>query len=252
MNSRAHGAASGGPQSRDANRDRILDRLERALSRKSESFFSAGGGNRGFENAGDDIRYASEPLPAPDRTPAKRLERLKRLLEAMRAEVHLVPEADWQGALGDYLRKREFGTVLYGPGSEVGEAVKGQCAAAAAPEAVPYAEPVESFKERLFTGIDAGVTSARSAIAENGALVLWPDEKEPRLLSLIPPVHIAVLRASDIHNTFEDAIAAEGWAADMPTNVVLVSGPSKTADIELVLAFGIHGPKELVVFIRTD
>ncbi|MFP4390844.1 MAG: LUD domain-containing protein, partial [Desulfococcaceae bacterium] len=62
----------------------------------------------------------------------------------------------------------------------------------------------------------------------------------------------AVLRASDIHNTFADAMAAEDWAAGMPTNVVLISGPSKTADIELVLAFGIHGPKELVVFIRAD
>ncbi|MFP4308987.1 MAG: LutC/YkgG family protein [Thermodesulfobacteriota bacterium] len=241
-------ANAGGPQTRD----RILGRLERALSRKSGPVFFAGPGNRGFENAGDDIRYASEPLPAPDRSPAKRLERLKRLLEAMRAEVHLVPESDWQAELGAYLRKREFGTALYGPGSEVGEAVKAQCGEAVAPEAIPYAEPVESFKERLFGGIDVGVTSARSAIAENGALVLWPDEKEPRLMSLIPPVHIAVLRASDIHNTFADAMAAEDWAAGVPTNVVLISGPSKTADIELVLAFGIHGPKELVVFIRAD
>ena len=248
MNNRANASPTGGPETRN----RILGRLERAISRKSEVFSSAGSGNRGFENAGDDIRYASEPLPAPDRSPAKRLERLKRLLEAMRAEVHLVSESDWQTALGDYLRKREFGTVLYGPGSEVGEAVKAQCGEAVAPEAIPYAEPVESFKERLFTGIDAGVTSARSAIAENGALVLWPDEKEPRLMSLIPPVHVAVLRASDIHNAFPDAMAAEDWAAGMPTNALLVSGPSKTADIELVLAFGIHGPKELVVFIRTD
>jgi L-lactate dehydrogenase complex protein LldG len=248
MNNPAKAAPTGGPETRA----RILGRLERALSRKSESVFSAGPGNRGFENAGDDIRYVSEPLPAPDRSTAERVERLKRLLEAMRAEVHLVPDSNWKTELGDYLRKREFGTVLYGPGSEVGEAVKAACGEAVAPEAIPYAEPVESFKERLFTGIDAGVTSARSAIAENGALVLWPDEKEPRLTSLIPPVHIAVLRASDIHNTFDDAIAAEGWADGMPTNAVLISGPSKTADIELVLAFGIHGPKELVVFIRTD
>jgi L-lactate dehydrogenase complex protein LldG len=233
-------------------RERILARLRSAVSRPASGPAAHADAIAGFENAGDPIRYASRPLPAPDRSPAERLERLKRLLEAMRAEVHLVPESGWREALGDYLRKREFRTVLYGPGSEAGEAAKAACAGGDAPEAVPYAEPVETFKERLFVEIDAGVTSARSAIAENGALVLWPDEKEPRLLSLVPPVHIAVLRAADIHDTFAETVETENWADGMPANALLISGPSKTADIELVLAFGVHGPKELVVFIRTE
>lgn len=233
-------------------RKRILARLRRAVSRPGPGRSVHAGSVAGFENAGDPIRYASRPLPPSDRSPAERLERLKRLLEAMHAEVHLVPESGWREALGDYLRRREFRTVLYGPGSEVGEATRAACAGGDAPEAVPYAEPVETFKERLFVEIDAGVTSARSAIAENGALVLWPDEREPRLMSLVPPVHIAVLRDADIHDTFAETVETEGWADGMPTNALLISGPSKTADIELVLAFGVHGPKELVVFIRTE
>jgi L-lactate dehydrogenase complex protein LldG len=44
-------------------------------------------------------------------------------------------------------------------------------------------------------------------------------------------------------------MAAQGWALRMPTNVVVVSGPSKTADIEQTLAFGVHGPKELIVLV---
>ena len=44
----------------------------------------------------------------------------------------------------------------------------------------------------------------------------------------------------------------ENWPARMPTNIVLVSGPSKTADIEMTLAFGVHGPKELIVLIVDD
>jgi L-lactate dehydrogenase complex protein LldG len=86
-------------------------------------------------------------------------------------------------------------------------------------------------------------------IAETGAIILWPDKKEPRLMSLVPPIHIAVLDADKIFNTFGEAMQEQRWPEKMPTNAVLISGPSKTADIELILAFGVHGPKELIVLI---
>ena len=68
-------------------------------------------------------------------------------------------------------------------------------------------------------------------------------------MSLVPSIHIAVLEADRIHNTFAEAIASERWQDGMPTNALLISGPSKTADIELTLTFGVHGPKELIVLI---
>jgi L-lactate dehydrogenase complex protein LldG len=52
-----------------------------------------------------------------------------------------------------------------------------------------------------------------------------------------------------IRDTLADLMMAQGWAMRMPTNIVVVSGPSKTADIEQTLAFGVHGPKELIVLI---
>ena len=69
-------------------------------------------------------------------------------------------------------------------------------------------------------------------------------------MSLAPPVHVALLDAVNIHNTFWEAINQVQWADGMPTNALLISGPSKTADIEQHLSYGVHGPKELIVLIR--
>jgi len=65
----------------------------------------------------------------------------------------------------------------------------------------------------------------------------------------VPPVHFAVLTAEKLHQTFAEAIAAEKWNQGMPTNALLISGPSKSADIEQTLAYGVHGPTELIVLL---
>ena len=78
--------------------------------------------------------------------------------------------------------------------------------------------------------------------------VYVPNGARPAL-SLVPPIHFALLDARHIHATFYDAIRAENWPAGLPTNALLISGPSKTADIQQTLAYGAHGPKELVVLM---
>jgi L-lactate dehydrogenase complex protein LldG len=171
-------------------------------------------------------------------------------MEAVRTEVHVIEDQDWATHLKDLLKKRDLKKLLYAPGTPVGDRLQAAWEGASdeLPELVTYEGQIEDFKEQLF-GIDAAVTSTVGGIADTGALILWPDQKEPRLMSLVPPVHIAVLEADKIYTTFSEAMQANDWAQKMPTNVVLISGPSKTADIELTLAFGVHGPKELIVLI---
>lgn len=101
----------------------------------------------------------------------------------------------------------------------------------------------------MFNETPASFTAARGAIAETGTLILWPTVDEPRLMSLVPPVHIVLLDAAHIYNTFYEAMQTEGWKDGLPTNSLLISGPSKTADIQQTLAYGAHGPKELVVLM---
>ncbi|HEX9179368.1 MAG TPA: LUD domain-containing protein, partial [Burkholderiales bacterium] len=77
----------------------------------------------------------------------------------------------------------------------------------------------------------------------------WPGETEPRTLSLVPPVHFVLLDEASIHADLHSAMAADRWPARMPTNALLISGPSKTADIQQTLAYGAHGPRELIVLL---
>lgn len=95
----------------------------------------------------------------------------------------------------------------------------------------------------------AEILSSRGGIAETGSVILWPTADEPRLMSLVPPIHIAVLNASELYKTFYEAMRTQSWASGMPTNALLISGPSKTADIEQTLAYGVHGPKELIILV---
>jgi L-lactate dehydrogenase complex protein LldG len=117
---------------------------------------------------------------------------------------------------------------------------------------MPYDRPVEAFKEELFSGVAAGFTGTVGGIAETGGLLLTPGPAEPRLLSLVPPIHIALLRASTIQDSFWSAVKNLGWGRSLPPNALLISGPSKTADIEQTLAYGVHGPKRLIVVLVDD
>jgi L-lactate dehydrogenase complex protein LldG len=117
---------------------------------------------------------------------------------------------------------------------------------------LPFDDDFAQCKSQLFNDIDAGITHCRAGIADTGTLVLWPDNTEPRTLSLIPPAHIALIKRSTIVSNFAELMVTEAWQNKMPTNIVLVSGPSKTADIQQTLAYGAHGPSQLIVVLIED
>jgi len=95
---------------------------------------------------------------------------------------------------------------------------------------------------------EVGISSAQAAIAETGTLVLDSACERHRLVSLVPPVHIAVVNASAIVETLGDALALLQQKEISPA-ITFITGPSRTADIELTLAIGVHGPQELYVIV---
>jgi len=193
---------------------------------------------------------ATACLPIATYGPQEKIDRLKSLMEAVKTEVHVVSKKDWPAVVKSVLRQRKLKTLLYAPETVLGPELEKawQNDSEGLPGLVVYEGDIESFKEALFQ-TDAAITTTVGAIAETGAVVLWPDSTEPRLMSLVPSVHIAVVESATIYNSFCEIIQRQSWPEKMPTNVILISGPSKTADIEMTLAFGVHGPKEVIVFI---
>jgi L-lactate dehydrogenase complex protein LldG len=178
----------------------------------------------------------------------QRLVRLREALEAARTELHDVTDADWISVLLLVAAKKGVRQLLIGKDTLHGAELTAQ--APDGLELINYDQPIDTWRDLLFDGIDAGLTVAKGAIAQTGSLILWPTPAEPRLMSLVPGIHFVLLDVQTIYADLHEAMVAQAWSTRMPTNALLVSGPSKTADIQQTLAYGAHGPKELVVLMR--
>ena len=96
----------------------------------------------------------------------------------------------------------------------------------------------------------AGVTKAICGLANTGSVVIVDGKGYPLQASLLPEIHIAVLRASDLLPSLADALALPSLRES--TSAVVITGPSRTADIEMSHTIGVHGPGEVHVFLVDD
>ena len=101
-----------------------------------------------------------------------------------------------------------------------------------------------------------GITSADFCVADTATLVLRTTPGQPRSVSLVPSIHIAVITVDQIVADFGELYAALRWqhsggSMDLTTCMTFISGPSKTADIEATLVHGAHGPKAVWLYIIT-
>jgi L-lactate dehydrogenase complex protein LldG len=95
--------------------------------------------------------------------------------------------------------------------------------------------------------IRLGVTNAICGLADTGSILIVDGEGDPLQASLLPEIHIAVLRASGILPSLTNAMSLPIVRAARAA--VVITGPSRTADIEMSLTIGMHGPGELHVFL---
>ena len=188
-----------------------------------------------------DAHRRNEDLP-------QRISRLRTAMEAVKTEFHEVTDSDWPEVLLRVAATKGVRNLLIGTNTAHGATLEARDLGAL--QLVRYEQPIEAWRDTLFDSTDASLTCARSAVAEIGSIILWPTPSEPRLMSLVPHIHFVLLDATTIHSDLHSAITTEGWKDGLPTNALLIGGPSKTADIQQTLAYGAHGPKELIVLLR--
>jgi len=94
-----------------------------------------------------------------------------------------------------------------------------------------------------------GITGADYALASTGTLVMLSSAQEARMISLLPPVHIAVVSLDRLLTGLDELLSILPQPAEQTSSMVLITGPSRTADIEQILVRGVHGPGEIHVVV---
>lgn len=101
----------------------------------------------------------------------------------------------------------------------------------------------------LCASADVGITSADYALGDTGTLVMIASPQEARMVSLLPPAHIAVVPRDRILSGLDELFSLLPNPAEVTSSMVLITGPSRTADIEQILVRGVHGPGKLTVVV---
>ncbi|HZU38322.1 MAG TPA: lactate utilization protein [Gemmataceae bacterium] len=220
-------------------REEFLQRVRDAVRAGNRAGLAAAvvpRGQVGYQGAGDDPvgRFCAEfttaggiPYLVPNRSAA--VEKVLELVQLKAARRILLGGGPLLGTLGLAERLEQTGASV-----------------------IPVTIVAElDSRERLFEA-ELAITGANALIAESGTLAVFAALNEPRSLTLLPPVHVVVAEQSqivpdlfDLFAKFESRSGDDLPVATLPSCLTLITGPSKTGDIELKLVTGVHGPGEV-------
>lgn len=201
-------------------------------------------------------RAGGSPSAVPDRgqvgyqgAGADLLERFRTEFVAAGGQLHVVADrAAATGLILDLVRTRSIRRVLMGRSDVLDALPIVESLRAAGVEIIDVVPGGGKSKEWFVA--ELGLSGVDYLIAETGSVVLASRPEQPRSLSLLPPIHVAVAERRQLLPDLFDLFAAQG--ADLPSCSSIVTGPSKTGDIELRLVTGVHGPGEIHVVLISD
>jgi L-lactate dehydrogenase complex protein LldF len=175
---------------------------------------------------------ASSSVTAPDL-----VEQFRQELIALGGQVICCRREEMPARLIDFLRQKGISRV------QLTESVPGVAGADLTEAGVEVCGEADAQ-------VRAGITPAVAGIAESGSLLLSADPKDALLASLLPSLHVVVMNASQLVGTLAEALRRR--EVRQAAASVIITGPSRTADIEMTLTIGVHGPGEVCVFLIDD
>ena len=148
----------------------------------------------------------------------------------------------------DLCELKEWGKIIVAPA--LGEADLAELVKQASAREISV---IKDGMRRHLAGVDIAFTMADYGIAETGSLAIESSSEELRLSTMLAEIHVAVIPKSRIRATAEDIYAElKGLMSQNPDYLAFITGASRTADIERVLALGVHSPLELHILILED
>jgi L-lactate dehydrogenase complex protein LldG len=228
-----------------SSRERFLGAIRQALAagpRLPEAPAAAGGAAAGVPDTGALVaRFAAE-------------------LETLGGHFGTMPATEVADWLAGCLRQWQVREVLSWEQAHLPVpgllAALGQQGVKVNTRALPAGEPARSETLARWEQIKVGLTGAEAAFSETGTLAVRAGPGRPRLASLLVERHVALITPGQVYASWADWLARGGQAAGAAglaeaSNLTLISGPSRTADIEMTLTVGVHGPGEVWVVLAT-
>ena len=244
----------------DANRRRMREVIGRAVR---TGLFPGGTGPHAHGHAHtndagvDTLPTAAIPGTASTAPPAAglpRRERFRAALEAIAGVVHEASSIDQAASIVAGLAER-LGTRAILSWTDEAMALQGMTAAlqarglAVVDPDVPQRGDARPPRLAELAALPLGLTGADAGLAETGSVVLASGPGRSRMASLLVPVHVAVLRVDRLVDSISTLLATRGDLVAAGSNLVAITGPSRTADIEHTLSRGVHGPGEVHVIL---
>lgn len=230
---------------------RIIERVRQALGVRAND----GRDTLVFAKSDDFVHCADAKVTERDGW----MESIRSEAKALNLRVHECPDLDACGeAIATLARERdpEWGTVKqimrWSDPILDGLGLEGRLGAEMAVKSVPGADSFspserEEFRREVIASY-IGITTADYLLADTASLVLLGGRGRARSVSLVPSIHIAVVPRSRMLASYRQMLSILS-AMELPSNVSIITGPSKTADIEATLVHGAHGPREMHLFV---
>jgi len=192
-----------------------------------------------IRNPQSDARPAILP-PRQPAAPSAEIDKLLAEINALAGVARRVSESEIEGALSELVEKEEIKKATLWATPDLAQWKIVEQLRALSVEIISATADKHAMAQA-----DLGITGADFALPETGTLGLLSAPEKPRAVSLLPRVHLVIMRAAalcaDLHQVFE--------VAKKHNYLIFITGPSRTADIELTLTLGVHGPRALYVWV---